>query len=415
MMTISDKILQAREKRAHRISALTKENETLVSIGVNFPGKDKNHPLAYLIFNSFLIKDLSIDQHFMESFDSADGPYYMLLSRENPNKIKEKAVIFEENHPLGRFLDIDVYTKDGVVSRSKKRQCYLCNQLAHICVREKQHTYDDLFSFISQKTLKYYKDFLDTQLEKAISMELNLDPKFGLVTPKTQGSHEDMDYGLMIEAKDAIMPYFYQIFYETIHMDESISFDHLIQIGKDAEEAMFKATHGINAYKGLIFHIGLLVLAYGTYLSRPYPYDFQTHIKHMAQNVFKHQKNISKTFGQEAKRVYHIQGAQGEALSGYIHVWDILKRNKELDLHAVLVDLIISIEDTNLLKRAKGMERYMKIKHMFKNLNIKDQKALEDLSQFCIKEKLSFGGSADLLIVTLLVDSMIKKHEKINL
>ncbi|HKL47336.1 MAG TPA: triphosphoribosyl-dephospho-CoA synthase, partial [Candidatus Izemoplasmatales bacterium] len=126
-------------------------------------------------------------------------------------------------------------------------------------------------------------------------------------------------------------------------------------------------------------------------------------------------KNLCMTFGQKAEKLYHMQGAKGQALSGYQDVIDVLKCHPSLDLHPMLVSLIMSIEDTNLLKRAGGMERYLKIKELFKNLNVKDDKAIQKLTDYCIDNHLTFGGSADLLIIALVIDSMVRKHEKINL
>ncbi len=42
--------------------------------------------------------------------------------------------------------------------------------------------------------------------------ELNLDPKFGLVTPTSSGSHKDMNYKLMHDSIDVLIPYFLEIF-----------------------------------------------------------------------------------------------------------------------------------------------------------------------------------------------------------
>ena len=52
-------------------------------------------------------------------------------------------------------------------------------------------------------------DFL-SKVTKIISesiLELNLDPKFGMVTAKSQGSHSDMNYELMKRSIGIITPY----------------------------------------------------------------------------------------------------------------------------------------------------------------------------------------------------------------
>ncbi|HKL47039.1 MAG TPA: citrate lyase holo-[acyl-carrier protein] synthase, partial [Candidatus Izemoplasmatales bacterium] len=128
MMIISDKILKAREERSHQISDLLKQNHVVVSIKVNFPGQDKKNPLVYLILNSFSLSLLDLEVKEQILFDSLDGPYYLLLTDQASEYVKKKTVDFESSHGLGRFLDIDVHTKNGDLSRKKKRKCFLCDE-----------------------------------------------------------------------------------------------------------------------------------------------------------------------------------------------------------------------------------------------------------------------------------------------
>jgi holo-ACP synthase CitX len=415
MKIISDNILHAREKRSQQIEYLLSKYDVLVAIKVNFPGNNKNHPLAYLIINALSLADLGLKIVKTYWYTSLDGPYYLLSVDDAGQSAKSIAISFEENHPLGRFLDVDVYTKQGNHSRKEKRKCFLCDQLAHVCVREKRHTYDDIYSYIESRVLSYYKDDLIRIIDQAIMDELNLDPKFGLVTPKTNGSHPDMDYDLMVQAKDAILPFMIDIFNESIWINEATDYQKFIDLGKKAEKAMYQVTGGINAYKGLIFHMGLLVLSYGYKLSREEENHLSIILKMMAKKILDKRVYDEMTFGQKAHMMYHMQGARGQALSGYQDVFEVLKNNRALNLHKMLISFIIRIDDTNLLKRAGGMERYKKIKDLFAKTDMSQVNALEKLTHECIRLNLTFGGSADMLIFALVVDALAKKHEKINL
>jgi holo-ACP synthase CitX len=415
MKIISDNILHAREKRSQQIEHLLSKHEVIVSIKVNFPGKDKNHPLAYLIINAFVLNDIGMNIDKVHWYTSLDGPYYLVSVNDSGKSAKSLAISFEENHPLGRFLDVDVYTRQGSLSRPAKRKCYLCDQLAHVCVREKKHSYQDLYDYIYKITIEYYHDFLSITLNQAILNELNLDPKFGLVTPKTNGSHPDMDYDLMIRAKDAILPYMIKLFSESIWINETTDFQKFIDLGLKAEKAMYQVTGGVNAYKGLIFHMGLLVLSYGYKLSRDEENHLSMILKMMAKKILDKSVYDQMTFGQKAQMMYQMQGARGQALSGYQQVFEVLKNNQALNLHKMLMSFIIRIDDTNLLKRAGGMDRYKKIKNLFAKTDMNQANALEKLSHECIRQNLTFGGSADLLILALVIDALAKKHEKINL
>jgi holo-ACP synthase CitX len=412
-MTISDECLKDREKRHLQIEDLLKTEDLIISIKVNMPGKDKSNYLAYLILNSFSLDFLNIDYRLIGIYDSFDGPYILLSSNDEPNQVKEKTIFFEMAHALGRFLDIDVYTKEKQLSRNEKRKCYLCDLPAHVCARAKTHSYDELISHIEESVLFFYENRLHFLINDAMIEELELEPKFGLVTKNTQGSHQDMDYHLMISVKDMLLPYFVNVFNHAIRIKDHIDVSLFKELGKEAEKLMYKLTFGVNCYKGLIFHMGLLVLSYGYYLSRPSQKCFFDTVREIA-SLFLDKKEESSSFGDYADKNYHIQGAKGEALSGYKHVQDVLKLGLKDDL-LILIEYIIRIEDTNLLKRAKSLEEYLRVKKSFKDLDKSNKNEIEKLSKKCIEQGLTFGGSADLLVVSKVIKEWLIIHEKITL
>jgi len=68
----------------------------------------------------------------------------------------------EENHFLGRCVDIDVYSKEGIgLSRRdlglKERKCYICGDTAQNCVRQSRHNIEDVRDFIKDKYESYLK------------------------------------------------------------------------------------------------------------------------------------------------------------------------------------------------------------------------------------------------------------------
>lgn len=412
MMTISNKILEAREKRYHKILILQENYQTLVSLKVNYPGKDKNNALVYLILNALKLDTLPFSYEMMEKFISDDGPYYLFASNENASVIKDKGIEFEETHPLGRFLDIDVYNEMGPLSRKNKRKCYICNEPSHECVRSMKHSYEELYGHMERKTINYYENNLYQYIDDAIMIELNLDPKFGLVTRKTSGSHDDMNYELMLKAKKAIVPYFIDMFKLSVKIkgfEDHI--DDLRALGIQAEIAMYEATNHVNAYKGLIFHLGLIISVYGYYISRNHDESFTNLIKDTADLFFASSDKNYASFGKLAFQEYQIRGAKGEALLAYPHVKEALNIYKEeSDALKTLVYFICHIEDTNLLKRSKNLDFYKKVKNKFCNLNVNDQNKVNQLSQYCIDNHLSFGGSADLLIVTIFIKKLMENH-----
>jgi holo-ACP synthase CitX len=413
-MNISDKILRAREERHHRIQKMNTMYSVVVSFKVNFPGEDKNHYMAFLLFNAFNESELNIQFEEKKVYQSDDGPYILYGIQGNDSEIKEKTVLFENNHVFGRFYDLDVYHYGLSISRHEKRRCYLCGHLAHECIREEKHSFESLYQYISKHVLEVYTNDLKMMIDQSMVEELLLEPKFGLVTQHSSGSHHDMNYDLMLKAKDAIMPYFIDMFMLSIMVDGSIEeyMDQFIDLGQSAEKAMYEVTDGVNCYKGLIFHLGLIVMAYGYTMSYEIYDDFHSTIKMIAKALIRQLKN-EESFGQMAFQKYRIGGAKGEALTGYYHSIQALKKRPHLLDR--LIYLMIRIEDTNLLKRAGSYEAYLAVKEELKGLDTTDIQSVQVLSEKYIDNSLSFGGSADMLVVSIFLDKLSKKHENICL
>ena len=98
----------------------------------------------------------------------------------------------------------------------------------------------------------------------AILQELNLEIKFGLVTPSSSGSHPDMNYELMFNSKEIIIPHLVRIFeLGFLYPDDKDLLEKARLIGIEAETQMFDMTKQINTYKGLIYILGFVLLSLG--------------------------------------------------------------------------------------------------------------------------------------------------------
>ena len=412
-MNIKDRILLGREERAKIINEYLKEFKTVVSVKANFPGDNKNSYISYLLINafSFLISDSRFIRYHL--YQNYDGPFVICLSNDlDTLKIKKLMIEIEENHELGRYIDIDVYSIKGIMSRKTKRKCIVCEEDAFKCIINRKHSIEEVSSVIKNAVHNYYTKFLKDELKKSFLGELRLEPKFGLVTPTSSGSHSDMNYDLMVKAIDIIIPYFIDMFFEScIGIDETSIVSNINLIGKMAETDMFRGTRGINAYKGAIFNLGLAISGIGYKISRFYKGSIFEITKRFSEILFVDYKYDSNSFGDIAYREYGLRGIRGEALSGFLNVQKalkILKGYSEESLLETLVYLIVSIDDTTFLKRAKSLDFYFKVKEMFSNLNLRDFNQIHNLNDFCIKKGLSFGGSADLLIMSIFISRMNK-------
>lgn len=169
-MSAEEEILIEREKRVEIQQELLKKfNKPLVFIRVNYPGINKDNILTNNIIEDI---DKIITNIFFHSMvlkfsrNSAEGPTIMLILDKPLEEIKKITIQIEDSHPLGRCIDIDVYDpKDGrSLSRSelglKPRKCFLCDEMAHICVRSRKHDIKEVIQFIS-KCYNDYKEILN--------------------------------------------------------------------------------------------------------------------------------------------------------------------------------------------------------------------------------------------------------------
>ena len=410
-MEISNEILRCREEKSNLIKKYINDYQ-VITLKANVVGNNKCIKEAYILLSYFdkLIEKYSIEKKVL---DNLDGPTIVYLCNKSIC-LKETMVLYEENDKLGRFVDIDVYYNSiNSINRNKLRKCYLCEKPAFVCGRNKSHSQEEILDYIKQNVLDNLVNIINNLCDHSIMEELNLHPKFGLVTPYTNGSHKDMDFNLMIKAKEAIIPYFKKMFFEGYeNPDLNLVFKKIRKIGIEAENAMFLSTNAINAYKGLIFALGLIVTSVAIKLSNLKSnqtcFDF---IKIMTNGISKEIENGNETIGKIAYQKYKLKGARHQAENGFLDIQNIIK-NFELNSNdskmKALCNLIINIDDTVLYKRCNDINLYYEVKEKFKKL-LNNDISIEELNDYCINNNLSFGGSADLLIVSI----FIKKIEEL--
>lgn len=405
-------LLNARDQRYQKIKDLLSKYPLIITIKPNTPGEDKQTIESYILVKIFyqVIKQALTIKH-QDFQDNGEGPVFLLcFDSLDPIQIKKQMIDIESHHPLGRLIDLDVFASHKSISRKElgypNRMCYLCHHDAHICARNQNHTVSELQFFISNSIKTYIKSFIMKMIDDSIMSELDLEYKFGCVTKTSSGSHIDMNYELMIEAKQALLPYFIDIFFLAFNEHHTYNlFSQARKIGKKAEIAMLHATNGVNAYKGLIFILGCLLLGMGLDLSQ----------KSIKSSLFQIVKDISKpvendflsseqTFGMYAFKTYQIKGARGEVLDGFPTLQDMLIKYKGKDiksdhlLRMIFIDIILTTDDTVLLKRSKNMKNYQLFKEKLRMINPLEIEEIKELNKYAIDHHLSQGGSADLLV-----------------
>ena len=135
----------------------------ILVIRVNYPGLNKDNGFSKKIIS---IMEQIISKIFLHSIHykimntTAEGPILIMSINMKARDIKLEALDIEEKHPLGRCVDIDVYDEKGKgVSREDfgigMRKCFICEDMAHNCVRSKKHSSEEVEGFIINKLAEY--------------------------------------------------------------------------------------------------------------------------------------------------------------------------------------------------------------------------------------------------------------------
>ena len=404
-MEIKD-ILAAREERREIISRLSLDG-AVVSVKANIPGANKNTPTAYLATSYFArLAELS-GVSGLRAYGGADGRCYIGRCYD---AIEAKRALskIEEEHPIGRLIDIDVTdrTADRSLSRGGMRRCFLCGQAAFVCARLGTHKADELISFFDKSIIDYFTSLMSEVLAESMKFELMLTDKFGLVSPTSNGSHTDLSYEIMQHAIGVIAPVLAKCFSVGL-LSEDVRglLIHLRPLGLLAEEKMLSVTDGSNAYKGFIFVGGVLLAAAGYALGMGLSFD---EIYSVAAEISADMDSgmPTDTFGHKARSL-GFGGIYAEAKGGFPTVAyasaRLLSGQGALPL---LCEIVGKADDTVLLKRAGNKEKYEYYKALISTVNTEDKDALAMINALCEKERISIGGSADILIAAHLMQSI---------
>ncbi len=380
-----------------------------VTLKANIPGNNKQIKEAYLLINIFHNK-LKKNYVSFIYIDNADGPMYLYLYQKG--RITKDELMKYEDKTLGRFIDFDLFQNESdfirSINRPTLRKCYLCDLDAFVCIRQKNHSLIELLSFIKKNIEDYLKKLIKKLILSSMMEELDLDPKFGLVTKLTNGSHADMNYEIMKRSQKAIVDDLIMMFFNGYYLNDLKEiFIENRRIGLLTEKKMLKVTNNVNTYKGLIFLLGQTLGALGYNLQNNLDFEeIFNNLKIMCKDLTKELNKGNDTFGKIAYQQYGIEGARGEIERGLPHVTEALSLyDVKKDKLKTLIYFIINADDTVFLKRCHSLNKYLEVKNKFQNLNYNSE-SINKLSNECIANNYSFGGCADLLIVTIFLKNI---------
>ncbi len=256
---------------------------------------------------------------------------------------------------------------------------------------------------------------------RCLLRELETWPKPGLVSHVDTGSHDDMDADTFRRSASAIRPHFQQL---ADAAGRGCGMGRLRVIGMEAEAAMLAATSGVNTHRGAIFGLGLLCAAAGAKaggLVDPV-LPLGAIVARLWGGSIADGPVLLHSHGSAARRRFGAGGARAEAALGFPSVYQIglpaLRRGAHAvpdDAEAARVEacfaLIASLEDTNLLHRGgiDGLRFARRTTRYFIDaggVRRPDWRArAQAVHESFVGRRLSPGGAADLLAMTLFVDA----------
>lgn len=264
----------------------------------------------------------------------------------------------------------------------------------------------EAMEYIPKSTVPYLVADL---AERALRLELDTTPKPGLVDRQDNGAHKDMDYALMSKSISALRPYLTRLAVESA---KDIDPAKIKEIGIEAEKAMLKATGGVNTHKGALFCIGLSVAAASCLACSTgavEAYSFKELVSRAASEI----PSARGTHGAEAKRSFKAVGALENARAAYPELFaDWLPYYLSLEgdpfrCHKTLLHIMTTLDDTNILHR-RGAEGLAHAEaEAARLLEDFSESGLSSLNKDFIRENISPGGSADMLSLTIFINSII--------
>ena len=243
-----------------------------------------------------------------------------------------------------------------------------------------------------------YPYLLSKLAERALRIELDTPLKPGLVCPDSPGAHKDMDYSVMLKGIEAIEPFF-------VPMAMAGNAGELQRLGIEAEKAMMSATGGVNTHRGAIYAFGLVLNAFLREMQSPDRQAFiQNACRENAESILRSSlKNSELHFTQKTR------GARAQALAGYKQLFEdwlpFYRAGK--DVKKLLLHIMSTLDDTCIVHRA-GEKRALEVKkeagELLKDF---DEDRLQHMCSIFREENISPGGAADMLALTIFIDSVI--------
>lgn len=261
-------------------------------------------------------------------------------------------------------------------------------------------------------------------LTQAILLEVSTHPKPGLVTRLSNGAHKDMSIFTFMMSSAVLSKAFndLQDIGQAHRGTLAELFCKLRSYGVGAEAELLRVTKGVNTQRGILFAGGIVSAVSGYAMNMGLSRDaLLPMIKEMAAGlVARELKNLdhaAMTAGEKLYYKYGITGIRGEVENGFPSVVnyglpaleDAFDKGAMINdalVHA-LISLMTVVEDSNVIWRT-DYDTLLEVQRIAKNIlslgsvfTEKGRMAIAETERYFLQRRISPGGSADLLSVTI--------------
>lgn len=261
-------------------------------------------------------------------------------------------------------------------------------------------------------------------LTQAILLEVSTHPKPGLVTRLSNGAHKDMSIFTFMMSSAVLSKAFndLQDIGQAHRGTLAELFCKLRSYGVGAEAELLRVTKRVNTQRGILFAGGIVSAVSGYAMNMGLSRDaLLPMIKEMAAGlVARELKNLdhaAMTAGEKLYYKYGITGIRGEVENGFPSVVnyglpaleDAFDKGATINdalVHA-LISLMTVVEDSNVIWRT-DYDTLLEVQRIAKNIlslgsvfTEKGRMAIAETERYFLQRRISPGGSADLLSVTI--------------
>lgn len=299
----------------------------------------------------------------------------------------------------------------------------------------RQKTIPPLNKLYSYKLSPFDADLkrVSQYLTQAILLEVTTHPKPGLVTRISNGAHKDMSIFTFMMSSAVLGKAFndLQSIGQAHRGSPAELFAKVRSCGIIAEKELLRVTNGVNTQRGILFAGGILSAASGYAMNMGLAKESLIDVvKEMVAGLvaeeLKNCKHSAMTAGEKLYHKYGITGIRGEVENGFPCVvnYGLPALNEALTKGASLNDALVHtllalmtvVEDSNVIWRTdyetllevqQTAKQILKLGSMFTSSG---RSAIAKAEKTFLQRRISPGGSADLLSITITLYLLAQKE-----